>query len=529
MPPSVLSPATALAVLAAMGGVTAAPTKGGPPQGPAPTGTVYPSGFDMTTSWANLSPYKDAPGHGQSSGVPRGCELSQVHILHRHAQRFPVSSILDGGGMQNFEQKLRNYSAAHPDTTVARGPLSFLNEWESVLGRETLLVSGAATEATCGANTWSKYGRLLYRADPGVAVWDPSMNVYPNGTERPKPIFRTTSQERILESARWWLSGFFSNTGANSSSEQYELVQMPEGNGVNNSLASDHSCTNGKTEGTRSATEYIPRFTKDAVSRLAQFLPGDFNLTAFDVASMMLTCPYEFAALGSSDFCSLFTEQEWKDWQYNVDLQFYGNYGWGAPSGRAQGIGYILELAARLEGKLIETSDTSINATFDDHEATFPLHQPLFLDMSHDDVIVAALAALGMDYFNHGPKGLPADVPHAPERAFKLNQISPFGAHFVSEIWTCPARTDFHNLDATLYKNPDLSARRDTADYIRFVLNGASVPTMGMPGCRKAKNGFCPVSDFLASVPQLKEDAMYRYACFGEYPTGHQVGNGQPE
>lgn len=174
-------------------------------QPPAPTGATYASGFDIESSWGNLSPYKDAVGFNVTKGFPKGCELSQVHVLHRHAQRYPSSSALDGGGIQKFSEKLTNYSKAHPKAVIGKGPLSFLNDWENLLGQDVLLVSGAGTEAMAGADFWSRYGRLLYRAKPGVPAWDPSLNVYPNGTVRPKPGFRTTGQERILESARWWL------------------------------------------------------------------------------------------------------------------------------------------------------------------------------------------------------------------------------------------------------------------------------------------------------------------------------------
>lgn len=176
---------------------------------PAPTGATYESGFDITTNWANLSPYRDADGFNVPKGVPRGCELSQAHILHRHAQRYPTDSDLDGAGIKKFSQKVRNYSAAHPKSSVGRGPLAFLDNWESLLGEDLLLASGAATEATAGADAWAKYGRLLYRAGAATPAWDASLNVYPNGTARPKPVFRTTSQARILESARWWLSKWF--------------------------------------------------------------------------------------------------------------------------------------------------------------------------------------------------------------------------------------------------------------------------------------------------------------------------------
>lgn len=171
----------------------------------APTGASYASGFDMTRSWANLSPYKDADGFGLPKGMPQGCELSQVHVLHRHAQRFPTPYPLDGGGMEDFAAKLTNYSKAK--TFKATGPLKFLNDWEYILGEDLLLENGASTEATSGSNFWINYGRLLYRAGrKNLAAWSSSLNVYSNGTSRAKPVFRTTSQARILESARWWIS-----------------------------------------------------------------------------------------------------------------------------------------------------------------------------------------------------------------------------------------------------------------------------------------------------------------------------------
>ena len=106
----------------------------------------------------------------------------------------------------------------------------------------------------------------------------------------------------------------------------------------------------------------------------------------------------------------------------------------------------------------------------------------------------------------------------------------PFGARLVAEIWTCPSDTLFTKLDPVLYQNPEdlKSENQNTTDYIRFMLNGAPLPTTGLVGCENAWNGFCPVKDFLAAVPALKEDAQYQYACFGKYPRDGQVGDGVP-
>ncbi|KAJ5669064.1 hypothetical protein N7462_010134 [Penicillium macrosclerotiorum] len=504
----------------------------------APTGASYASGFDMTRSWANLSPYQDADSFGVPKGMPQGCELSQVHVLHRHAERYPTDYPLDGAGMQDFAAKLTNYSKAHAGKAVATGPLSFLNNWEYVIGEDTLMETGAATEATSGAHFWIKYGRLLYR--PGhdnMAAWNSDLNVWPNGTARPKPVFRTTSQARILESARWWLSGFFGNSGANSSYEQYDLVVIPEVYPFNNTLASYESCPGDMTEGRRTKTirhsddaaeTFIARYTKHARSRLSSYFPRDFNLTAMDVLAMQNLCVYEYTSLSGSSFCSLFTEQEWKDFAYNVDIQYYGDYAYGSPTGRAQGIGYVLELAARLQQKLITSSDTSINYTYDDNISQFPFNQPFYMDMSHDDIILSVISALGLDYFRFGPHGLPSDIDHAPNRTFQLTEMTPFGARFMSEIWTCPRNISFSSLDPVLYSNPELETTSGTTNYIRFVLNNAPLPLGGLIGCEHAQNGFCPVDNFLRGVPTLKEKAKYQEACFGNYTTGSQVGDGAP-
>lgn len=158
----------------------------------------------MKQSWGHLSPYKDGDW-GVPKGVPQGekCELSQVHVLHRHAQRYSTSGRLDGANIQSFLTKLNE------STDATTGPLEFLNSWKYLLGLDELLRTGAATEDTSGANFWLQYGRLLYRATPeNLVAWDPALNIFPNGTARPKPVFRTTSQSRIYESARWWLSEY---------------------------------------------------------------------------------------------------------------------------------------------------------------------------------------------------------------------------------------------------------------------------------------------------------------------------------
>jgi hypothetical protein len=112
-------------------------------------------------------------------------------------------------------------------------------------------------------------------------------------------------------------------------------------------------------------------------------------------------------ALGFSKFCELFTEEEWEGFEYtyvqgispsylssfydakiSMDLYFWYNSAFGAPVARAQGIGYVQELVARLTKTPIETHNSSTNATLDDNPITFPLDQSLYVDATHEVVVL---------------------------------------------------------------------------------------------------------------------------------------------
>ncbi|GKZ29589.1 hypothetical protein AbraIFM66950_005621 [Aspergillus brasiliensis] len=494
--------------------------------------------FNLHSTWGNLSPYTPSPGFGIPQGTPKNCQLTQAHILHRHAQRYPTSYLLDATSMESFAQKLKNYTLAHPNATLATGPLSFLNHWRYLMGTEALLPTGAATEATSGAFHWSRYGRVLYDAPAGMADWSNELNVFPNGTRRSKPMFRTTSQARILESARWWLSGFFSNISANSSSDNYDLIIIPEGDGYNNTLSG--SCPNGDTsEGDDSALQFLKTYTHPIITRLSTYLPKAITLTPLDILSMQNLCAYETAVLGTSSFCALFTPSEWESFAYILDLQFYGDYGFGSPSGRAQGIGYVLELASRLRGEVITEQVANINLTYDSNPDTFPLHQPLYLDMSHDDVIVSVLAALGVEYFNiGGDKGLRGDISASEvplNRTFRLSHIAPFGARFVTEVWRCPTSEiggiEVDNGGEVVYENPMVGAGGNSTEYVRWVLNEMPVPVDGVSGCESdGGNGFCSLEGFLSGVKKMQELAGFEEACIDGKGSGKgQVGDGRPQ
>ncbi len=72
----------------------------------------------------------------------------------------------------------------------------------------------------------------------------------------------------------------------------------------------------------------------------------------------------------------------------SMDLFFWYGSAFGSPVARVQGIGYVQELVARLTHTPIPVHNSSTNATLDDNPATFPLGQSLYVDATHEVVVL---------------------------------------------------------------------------------------------------------------------------------------------
>ena len=139
------------------------------------------------------------------------------------------------------------------------------------------------------------------------------------------------------------------------------------------------------------------------------------DLTIADVYAMQQLCAYEVSvlrplsylkrpnsettlqtvALGYSAFCPLFTKKEWIGFQYSFDLSFWYGSGPGSPVAAAQGAGYANELLHRLKNLQPVENPFSVNQTLDESNITFPLHQSIYVDATHEvcytDIYVAFL------------------------------------------------------------------------------------------------------------------------------------------
>lgn len=181
---------------------------------------------------------------------------------------------------------------------------------------------------------------------------------------------------------------------------------------------------------------------------------------------MQSICAYETAYIGVSAFCGLFTLNEWAGFEQTLDMEYFYDvsivamsssfkgfldiqiktftdtqrqYSFGNPTGRAQGIGYLQELIARLTNQYITSSNSSVNSTITNNPADFPLGEPFYADFTHDDIIISVMTAMSLDYFNAPPNFY--QVPPDPNRPFILSHMTPFGGRVSTLYLLFPSST----------------------------------------------------------------------------------------
>lgn len=253
-----------------------------------------------------------------------------MSTLQRHADRFPITYEDDGLNHARFAEKLSNFTSAKNASASFTGPLDFLNTYQYTMASTGLLTGlGAATEFQAGAGFWNRYGRTLYNASVAQLSYNAS---FPNGTVRPPITLRTTSQARIQNSQINWALGFFGTTYQSTvnptfedATSAFEVVIIPEGGTENNTLASYDSCSQADDEtigylGELDIFTYIPKYLGAATARLNNYAPAGFELTTNDTYAMQSICAYENGYIGMSDFCKLFTADEWAGFENTLDI-----------------------------------------------------------------------------------------------------------------------------------------------------------------------------------------------------------------
>jgi hypothetical protein len=353
--------------------------------------------------------------------------------------------------------------------------------------------------------------------DAGVYHYYQYAQLYDPST---KIIARTTSQDRILQAAEYFMSGFFGQDWTQNATLEVFIEEV----GYNTSLSSYLICDNSRLPvnlgGRNASLLWQSIYLANATSRLQSMITG-YNWTLQDTSAAQTMCPYETFAFGYSAWCSLFTYSEWEGFEYAIDLSYAGSFAFNSPTARALGISWQQEIMARLQQHVITNATDANNITVDNNTATFPLNQSLYFDFSHDTNMVPIFTAFGLKQFN---QYLPAVGPPPANRSLFISRMVPNAARFAIEIIKTPSPVPADRSYGASSGPP--------TTYVHFLLGQRTIPLgVSLPACGDRVDGWCEIGAFMESQKDAVQLANFDFACFGDYPAVPYgtITNGAPQ
>ncbi|KAG6829017.1 hypothetical protein H0H92_005924 [Tricholoma furcatifolium] len=363
-----------------------------------------------------------------------------------------------------------------------------LSPWYSV-GKGTFGVDADPNVPdTCrvtGLHFLHRHGARYPTGNSGPAKFAGKLNKAAANWEAKDNLNFLNEWDRMVHSALNFALGFFGIPLEGK--YQLSITLEDRQKKFSNSLAPYYACANAlvPTKGFR-GTYYVKKWTdiylQDALTRLQPKIEH-LTLEVEDLYAMQQLCAYEF--------CELFTKEEWDHFNYASDLEYWYDSSFGSPVARVLGYGWVQELIARLTHTKITDHTPATNATLDDNPITFPLHNSLYVDATHEVVVLNILTALNLTSFAaSGP--LPyTHVP--PNRAFETSKLAPFATNVQFQ---CKASLRFYNLSSHS-SNAVLECTSVPGPQIRIIVNDGVAPLTGIEGCPKQHDGMCPVDVFV--------------------------------
>ena len=192
----------------------------------------------------NMCPYKPSPGFGiDEPMIPEQCYVKQVHFFQRHGSRYNTI----GANTQTFGGRIANASG----TLNATGGLAFLNSWKYNLGYEVLTPKGTLELFESGVTAYYQYGYLSQGSNSTTL-----------------PVARTTSQDRMLRSAEYFLAGFYGLNWQNHTN--LEVVPEPNFNNTDSPNCPNLAAALGPTSpGSLLIAQWTAKYLAAANARLS--------------------------------------------------------------------------------------------------------------------------------------------------------------------------------------------------------------------------------------------------------------------
>lgn len=399
------------------------------------------------TTWGQYSPYYPVPSEIDPK-LPPGCHATFAQVLSRHGARSPTKD-----KAKTYDDLIKSIQSSVSD--YAPG-FEFLRDYQPNFVPDELSAFGEAE-----------------MVDEGKAFF----GTYSNLAKDVEPFVRAAGSGRVVMSAQNFTQGFY---GAKGAAVNEQILVIPETDGFNNTLEHGGCAAfedgSGKKLGKKKQQAWRGIFATPIAKRLNTKLPGA-NISVEQVTLLMDLCAFNTVLddqARESQFCWMFSKDEWRSYDYYQSLEKWYVYGPGRDFGPTQGVGWVNELLARLTDKPVD-DHTTTNSTLDSDEATFPLGRKLYADFTHDNTMMTIYGAMGL--FNR-TENLPSDRKLSPKQTlgYSASWVVPFAGRMVVEKMVCQGQAD--------------------EELVRVLINDRVVP---LQGCNADKLGRCKLDAFVES------------------------------
>ena len=447
----------------------------------------YTCATNMSHFWGQYSPYFNViqESDQKRTFTPAKCQIIFAQLLARHGARDPTEHKSD-----LYAETISRIKSQVPRNGFD-GKFAFLADYEYKLGADQL--------TDFGRDQLVNMGNLFFESYPDLAASN-------------APFIRASGQERVVESAYKFLDGFHQAQARHqvetvSTKQQVDIAKhnvtvIPETPESNNTLNHGRCpAFERSTIGKETQTEFAQTFLPDIRSRLQAALPTTTNLSQQDTLFLMDLCPFETVAspLGTpSEFCSLFSIDEWRSYDYYQTLGKYYGSGSGNPLGPVQGAGFVSELIARLTRSPLRDEDdqTTVNHTLDSDPDSFPLDRSLYADFSHDNLMSSVFAAMRLfDQISTFEKDQIMDEEKLD--GFRAATTVPFAGRMVVEKLVCGD---------------------GGRSMVRVLMNGRVLP---LKACSADAEGLCALDAFVKALRLEHKDEKWE-TCFEDDTTERQ-------